>query len=403
MTSASKIGRDSHLDGLRGVAALVVVATHSLAAFRPHLVFGTPTDWSSWLFLRTPLAILTNGFGAVAVFFMLSGFVLTKKYFVATPSLGMFAEDVSKRFIRLYLLALPASLAAVALMLAELYSNAAAALVSQSDWLGHLRSDSSPRDVVRLLGSPLASISGDFIVVGWTLWVELWASYVLFVVVLSLFSLPRSSRALAYAALFVFARIGLGTPSQVGWLSYFILGMALADNENLITAFLERIGGRFRIPVFGGLLVTFVVFACIPSYAWAEGAHVVPRWACKAASIPFVSGPSGLAGVVMFLLVVFWRPARFVMSLRPMLYLGQISVGLYLVHIPIICSVSSSLAVWCRQLPVSTINAVLWGIAAATIVVSIFVGHVYSQVFDQLAISWSRRVGKYVKANMEAL
>jgi peptidoglycan/LPS O-acetylase OafA/YrhL len=222
--SASKSSRDSHLDRLRGVAALVVVATHSLSAFRPHLVFGTPIDWSSWLFLRTSLAILTNGFGAVAVFFMLSGFVLTKKYFVPTPSLGMFAEDVSKRFVRLYLVALPASLAAVTLMLAGLYCNAAAALVSQSDWLGHLRSASTPRDVVRLIGSPLASISGDFIVVGRTLWVELWASYVLFIVVLSLFSLPRSSRALAYATLFVFARIGLGTPSQVGWLSYFILG-----------------------------------------------------------------------------------------------------------------------------------------------------------------------------------
>lgn len=403
MTPAYTTGRDAHLDGLRGLAAIVVVATHSLSAFRPHLVFGTPTDWSSWLFLRTPLAILTNGFGAVAVFFMLSGFVLTKKYFVATPSLGMFAEDVSKRFVRLYLVALPASLAAVAMMLSGLYCNAAAALVSQSDWLGHLRSASSPRDVVRLIGSPLASISGDFIVVGWTLWVELWASYVLFIVVLSLFSLPRSSRALAYATLFVFARIGLGTPSQVGWLSYFILGMAIADNESLITSFLDSIGGRFRLLVFGGLLATLIVFACIPSYAWAEGNHVVPRWACKAASIPFVSGPSGLAGVVAFLLVVLWRPARFVMSLWPMLYLGHISVGLYLVHIPIICSASSCLAVWCRQLPAGTINAALWGIAAATVGISIIGGHIYSQVFDRLAIHWSRRVGKYVRSNVEAL
>jgi peptidoglycan/LPS O-acetylase OafA/YrhL len=401
--TASDIGRDSHLDGLRGVAAFVVVATHSLAAFRPHLVFGTPTDWSSWFFLRTPLAILTNGFGAVAVFFMLSGFVLTKKYFVLKPSLGMFAEDVSKRFFRLYVVALPASLAAVTLMLAGLYCNAAAASVSQSDWLRHLRFAGSPRDVACLLGSPLASISGDYIVVGWTLWVELWASYVLFVVVLSLFSLPRSSRALAYATLFIFARIGFGTPSQVGWLSYFILGMAIADNEIPIKAFLESAGRRTRLLIFGGLLATLAAFSCIPSYAWAEGSHVVPRWACKAASIPFVSGPSGIAGVVAFLLVVLWRPARLMMSLRPMLYLGHISVGLYLVHIPIICSASSGLAVWCEQLPASTINTALWGIAVATVVVSIFLGHVYSQVFDNLAIHWSRRVGRYVRWNVEAL
>lgn len=402
MTATSTIGRDSHLDGLRGVAAFVVVATHSLSAFHPNLVFGSPADWSSWLFLRTPLALVTNGFGAVAVFFMLSGFVLTKKYFLTIPSLGMFAEDLSKRFVRLYLVALPASLAAVAMMLAGLYCNAAAALVSQSDWLGHLRSAGSPRDVVRLLGSPLASMSGDFIVVGWTLWVELWASYLLFIVVLSLYALPRRSRALAYAALFVFARIGFGKPSQVGWLSYFILGMAIADNEQLIKAFLDRIGRRPRLIIICGLLATLLVFGCVPSYAWAEGDHAVPRWACRAASIPFVSGPSGLTGVVAFLLVVLWRPARLLMSLRPMLYLGHISVGLYLVHIPIICSASSGLAVWCRHLSASEISTAMWGIVVATMVASICVGHVYSQAFDQLAIHWSRRVGKYVRASVEA-
>jgi peptidoglycan/LPS O-acetylase OafA/YrhL len=357
VTATSTIGRDSHLDGLRGIAAFVVVATHSLSAFRPNLVFGSPTDWSSWLFLRTPLALVTNGFGAVAIFFMLSGYVLTKKYFLTIPSLGMFAEDLSKRFMRLYLVALPASLAAVAMMLAGLCCNTAAALVSQSDWLGHLRSAGSPRDVVRLLGSPLASMSGDFIVVGWTLWVELWASYLLFMVVLSLYALPRRSRALAYAA---------------------------------------------RLMIICGLLATLLVFGCVPSYAWAEGDHAVPRWACRAASIPFVSGPSGLTGVVAFLLVVLWRPARLVMSLPPMLYLGHISVGLYLVHIPIIRSASSGLAVWCRHLSASEISTAMWGIVVATMVASLCVGHVYSQAFDQLAIHWSRRVGKYVRASVEA-
>ena len=403
MNATLQQGRSQHLDGLRGIAALIVVVTHSLSAFQPTVVFGQPVGSVSWLFLRTPLAILTNGFGAVAVFFLLSGFVLTKKYFCREPSLGMFAEDLSKRFLRLYVVALPASLLAVLLMLAGLYRNNAAAIVSGSPWLGHLRDAASWRDVMRLLGSPLASLSGDFIVVGWTLWVELWASYVLFIILVSLVALPRKVRIQAYALLFVLARIGLGKASQIGWLSYFILGMAVADNESWIKSACERLSSNGRFLLVFGFLATFAAFACVPSYAWGEGNQMVPAWACRAASFPFVSGPSGLAGVLAFMLVAFWQPAQRLMSLRPMLYLGKISVGLYLVHIPIICVFSSAIAEWCSQFPAGQVDRAMWGIALATVAMSIVAGHFYSMVFDQLAIAVSRSTGRYVRARVEAL
>jgi peptidoglycan/LPS O-acetylase OafA/YrhL len=403
LTATLQEGRSQHLDGLRGIAALIVVVTHSLSAFQPTAVFGQPAGSVSWLFLRTPFAIFTNGFGAVAVFFLLSGFVLTKKYFCRKPSLGIFAEDLSKRFLRLYCVAFPAALLAVLLMIARLYRNNAAAIVSGSPWLGHLRDAASWRDVMRLLGSPLASLSGDFIVVGWTLWVELWASYVLFIILVSLVALPRKARIQAYALLFVLARIGLGKASQIGWLSYFILGMAIADNESVIKSACDRLSSNVRFLLVFGVLATFVAFACVPSYAWGEGDQLVPAWACRAASIPFVSGPSGLAGVLAFMLVAFWQPAQRAMSLRPMLYLGKISVGLYLVHIPIICAFSSAIAERCSRLPTGQLDRAMWGIALATVAMSIFAGHFYSMVFDQLAIAVSRSTGRYVRARVEAL
>lgn len=64
------------LDGVRGVAALVVVVFHYLSAFLPTL---TPDQTANpyWL-ADTPLAILFNGPFAVVVFFVLSGFVISR-------------------------------------------------------------------------------------------------------------------------------------------------------------------------------------------------------------------------------------------------------------------------------------------------------------------------------------
>jgi peptidoglycan/LPS O-acetylase OafA/YrhL len=68
--------RINHLDGLRGLAAVVVVVFHYLSAFVPAL---TPdqTGYPYWL-SDTPLAVLFNGPFAVVVFFVLSGFVVSK-------------------------------------------------------------------------------------------------------------------------------------------------------------------------------------------------------------------------------------------------------------------------------------------------------------------------------------
>jgi hypothetical protein len=79
-------GRLPSLDGLRGVAALIVVVHHTLLTVPslsvayfldgPAAVRGSKAWWLSW----TPLHLIWAGGEAVIVFFVLSGFVLALPY-----------------------------------------------------------------------------------------------------------------------------------------------------------------------------------------------------------------------------------------------------------------------------------------------------------------------------------
>jgi peptidoglycan/LPS O-acetylase OafA/YrhL len=75
--------RINHLDGLRGLAAVVVVVFHYLSAFVPALM-PNQTAYPYWL-TDTPLAVLFNGPFAVVVFFVLSGFVVSKAAHKSDP------------------------------------------------------------------------------------------------------------------------------------------------------------------------------------------------------------------------------------------------------------------------------------------------------------------------------
>ena len=87
------------LDGLRGVAALAVVVSHILGTTP---AFIDPASGSvAWWLSYTPISLLWNGKEAVIVFFVLSGFVLSRPFLRSTsPSWRAYYP---RRLVRLYL------------------------------------------------------------------------------------------------------------------------------------------------------------------------------------------------------------------------------------------------------------------------------------------------------------
>lgn len=119
-------GKDVPLEALRGCAAAIVVADHLTAAFFPrHFV---PVDAWCW-------TGATNGAAAVNLFFVLSGFVLTRRA-LARGEAAILSRAALKRWPRLALPITLASLLSWALFALGAYRNVAAGAALHSAWLG---------------------------------------------------------------------------------------------------------------------------------------------------------------------------------------------------------------------------------------------------------------------------
>lgn len=118
-TGKSKL---AHLEAMRGIAALVVVAYHFGLAFNAHFQPGSP-----WY-------LLVNGGAAVTFFFVLSGYVLSLRPLQTQDSFSVF-HAIIKRWPRLAGPVLIAVLFSWLLWRFDAFWHAQAALITGSDWL----------------------------------------------------------------------------------------------------------------------------------------------------------------------------------------------------------------------------------------------------------------------------
>src|SRR5690242_11784453 len=92
--------KDLTLEALRGLAAMVVVAFHCLQSFAPAWTGLYPAFDPTHSRAGEIWYGLVNGTAAVLFFFVLSGFVLTRRYF-ATGDAMILARGAVKRWPRL--------------------------------------------------------------------------------------------------------------------------------------------------------------------------------------------------------------------------------------------------------------------------------------------------------------
>ena len=258
-----KIG---YLDGLRGVAAFEVVFHHFILAFFPAMFLapGVTTHFAGDIEAQlsaSPLNLLWDGNFSVCLFFVLSGYVLSHKFFLRKEHEIATASAV-KRYFRLALPVAFSVFLAYILMKLGLFYNQEAGAVAGSGWLPTFWTfQPSLLDAVTqaFLGTFFYSVF-DYNAVLWTIAFEFAGSFLVFSF-LSLVGTARN-RWWAYAAVvWVFL--------QTYYLA-FILGMLLSDIIVHRGAVLQGLG-RWRKWADAGVLLTGLFIASYPSGREADG------------------------------------------------------------------------------------------------------------------------------------
>ncbi|MGY1857875.1 acyltransferase family protein [Modestobacter sp. SYSU DS0290] len=371
-------GRLASLDGLRGLAALVVVVHHcALAApvLAEQLRTPDPNAPSAWLAF-SPVHLFWAGGEAVLVFFVLSGLVLVKP-FLRRARAGRWPAYYRKRMVRLY----------VPVFGAVVLTFAVLTLVPRTggaDWGWWMAAHVGPADPQLLLHDALL-LDGT----GWQN-SALWSLRleVLFSLLLPLYvvvarelvaplwlTLPATCWAVYWTA--------ANGHETISHLCVFAVGALLARDLDALQRVSSRISAARLAPARWAAVLT-VGLVLLGARWWPRLLLAEPPvWLAPAGRAAVVLG----AAVLVFCFLGSPGVRRFGES-RPLQWLGTVSFSLYLVHEPLVVSVATTMPPSLRSLPV-----VMGAGVALSLVLALAFHHAVERPSQQLA-TWAGHLGR---------
>ncbi|HEY6159874.1 MAG TPA: acyltransferase [Bacteroidia bacterium] len=329
----SKIG---YLEGIRGVAAFMVLLHHFQLGFYPAAFDGNmarahmSSDWELWYF-SSPLSVLTNGNFCVTIFYVLSGYVLSHKY-MQTHDISSLVSAAHRRFLRLYIPIAFALVVSFLLLRFSIYHYVEASKVTKSDWwmATLVSADPSVCTLLKFLGYRVMFLGdSSFDTTMWTMPTELFGSLLVF----ALLALVHDTRKkyFIYCILLVYF-----FATQHFYYIAFVLGIMLHGVNGLAG---ERRNNWWRmllVPVlfFGGL---FLGSFC--SLGWTHP-HM---WDFITSQDVFMRfDVIHILGAAMLIAAVLLSPLmQRILGSRFFVFLGFISFSLFLLHPIVIGSFSA--------------------------------------------------------------
>lgn len=326
--------RQSHLDSLRGVAALIVVSHHYLTAFFPYTVFGAQGGYqqhSGWenIFFFPPFGLIISGPFAVCLFFILSGYVLSYNHLGKSWQGHKILSAILKRPIRLGGLVWLSIIIGSMLWYCGLFFNGAVSdLTTSKQWFGAFWAGNFNLHKFFVdLSTSSFSRGNIYNPPLWTIKVELYGSMMIYIFALLL---GRFKYRLLISILLVFA-------FKNSLYQGFWIGLCIADiikNH----PFQKEIKS---INIYHSLL--FILFFYLSSYPH----YVDPEFLASTIYAPlpddkgFGGGYLMLSALIIFILAVSNRRLQEYLNLPALQFLGRISYGLYVMHFLILGSLSS--------------------------------------------------------------
>lgn len=307
----SKIG---YLDGIRGIAAFVVVLNHMVALFYPGFYGGViHTSNSLETTLRnSPFYVFINGHFAVCLFFILSGFVLSYKFF-NTWDKEVIREAVIKRYFRLVIPVVFSIFLAYLFMEIGLFYNQEAVLITQSNWgvFWNFEPEFIPMLKDAFVDTFINYSPGTYNMVLWTMTHEFIGSLVVFAILFIVSGFKKKQRFIFYILAIIYYRHA--------YTSGFIVGMMMCDYYcNINWKF-------FKNEIFSWIL--FISGLLIGSYYLKIDSVLQPGFVDMEKSYFLIGGTMVIFGLLNSdILQKFF-------SIKPILWLGQISFSMYIIHL----------------------------------------------------------------------
>ena len=341
----------SWLDGVRGVAALGVYIFHAMGPWAS-LVPAWHADANQNNLFQLPLirTILVSGGAAVAIFFALSGYVLTHKSLKwmrsgqrekVNPAV---ASSMFRRGFRLYIppivltfCEMVASRFGITPPLNFTFVAEATALAQFVDWLTDMNQFINPFYTFRRSMQGIL-IHPKYDAVLWTIPIEFWGSFVVYTLLLILARIPSNRLRMTLIAIFACISMRLGS-----WNIFcFSSGMLIADfnlsqEENNTAPSLSQ-PSRFRL-IWTTIFAISFYAAGFPTLVYEEAKqNPMPGFELLRAVTPmswnmedhsrFIWSLSG----VFLLLSISQLPIKSMFESTICQYLGKISFSLYLIH-----------------------------------------------------------------------
>lgn len=316
--------KNDALEGLRGIAALGVVFSHLLFSLFPYLANNMVPNsnipqafgWES-IAIQPIFSVFYNGSFAVSIFFVLSGYVLTKKFYETGDTRVLYSGAV-KRYPRLVIPASVSVFFAWTLLSAGAMNNDLIPVLGSAGWpYGQYHEPVSFVEAVRMafVGAPLlgeTALNNPL----WTIRIELLGS------------------------LFLFAAYAIGGTKRpvVAFLAYLLMVLLTNWANTSIVHFIAIFGGSLlNRPLNLSRISWYLIAAGLIGggfdysefYAW----------------VPVMGGEEKLVmntlGAVLLVAGVLANPAFAArLASKAPVVLGGVSYSSYLVHWPIICSFS---------------------------------------------------------------
>lgn len=380
----SEVVKVPYLDGLRGVAALMVLMAHLMIALYPAVVTYTPSQVHTKFDMAlglSPFSVLWQGNFAVCIFFVLSGFVLSD--FCQHTKIN-FPAQIVRRYLRLAIPMLIVSTFAWVLLYFSAYNNYNAAVrVTQSGWLSMwYRFDPHFFKMVKeALYGAFVNGRADYNCNLWTMQIELMGSIYIFL----LHALFKNR----YIRFFVI--IWFIKSNYNNYYLLFAWGALLFDFKDLFSSVLHKMlpHSFFRntVVIFGFLLGAY--FGCVPETQ--PGMNSI--WHTWFTHNKHVQGWHYIGAMFIVLFLLEWKGMQQVLSSHAARFLGKISFVLYLIHIPIICSLTSWVVYATKAFPYF-LTAIISAVITITFVITI--SALTYRYIDQYTTAFSRKVGNLV-------